>query len=102
MRWRAWYADGASVDSDSATWHDLPADGLVVLKVWPDDGPKQLFCGHDAIWWDGEGETFQLDLPKPFARRAAREARAGRLKYGRLIPNEDYERIYAEALAAQG
>lgn len=99
--WRAWYADGSSVTSDESTWHDLPADGLIIWKVWWDEHRKGLFCGHDSIWWDGEGQVYQLDLPEPFHEVAAAEAAAGRLKRGVYIDSEAYAAVYEEALAAQ-
>jgi hypothetical protein len=100
MTWRAWFKDGSSVTSAESSWQDLPADGLVILKVWR-DGRKELYCGLDAIWWDGDGRVYQLDLPPTVLRVARREAKAGQLKYGVLIPNEDYERIYHAALTAK-
>lgn len=100
MHWRVWYADATSVSSDESTWEALPARDLVVLKVWPDNGPKAMFCGLDALWWDGE-RVFQLDIPPPFEELAELEAAAGRLKFGRAIPDDDYAAIYEAALAAQ-
>lgn len=99
-RWRVWYADGTSVSSDASTWARLHAHDLLILKVWPDDGPKAIYCGLDAIWWDGE-RIFQLDIPEPFMKVAKKEAQAGRLKFGRAIPDDEYEALYSEALAAR-
>jgi hypothetical protein len=101
MRWRAWLADGSSVSSTNSDWGDVPMHHVVVLKLWPDEGPKAMYHGHDAIWWDGTGEIYQLDLPPNLHGWARREGFEGRLKFGKQLPNADYERIYAEALAAK-
>jgi len=105
MEWRIWYcgANGQSCALSGNTqkaWRNAPRENAVVLKVWRGDR-KEIYCGHDAIWWDGEGKVFQIDLPDPFLAVARAEAEAGYLKFGLLVPNEDYERIYEEALAAR-
>lgn len=99
MRWKAWLADGTLLTSEQQSWSDVP-QGVVVLKVWPDIGPKGMYHGHDALWWDGEGEVFQMDLPDPFVELADAEAAAGRLKRGKLIDAGAYAALYEEALAA--
>jgi hypothetical protein len=101
MHWRAWYIDGQSISSIDSTWKDLESNGLIILKVWPKGQPKSMYCGLDAIWWDGKGRVFQLDVPDPMLKFAKSEAKRGFLKFGKQIDNEDYERIYSEALEAK-
>lgn len=101
MRWKAWLADGTPVSSEQMAWRDVPAEHVVMLKVWPDDGQKAMYHGLDAIWWDGRGRVYQLDLPPAIKGVARAEAKAGLLKFGLHLPDELYEQIFAEALAAQ-
>lgn len=60
-----------------------------------------MYCGLDAIWWDGENRVHQLDLPAPFVELAQLEADVGNLKFGKRVADELYERLYEEALTAE-
>jgi len=98
MRWRAFYTDGSSIASSESTWRELPAEGLVLLKVWPDEGPKAIYCGTDATWWDEAGRVYQLDLPPAIEEWAKMQIEAGFLKVGELMPDDAYAELYARAL----
>lgn len=101
MRWRAWYADGQEFDSSNSDWHTLPRSGCVIVKWWPEEGPKRLECGDDAIMRVGS-EFVSVNLPtKEFKRVADACAKAGELKFGELIGSDAYAALYAKALEAQ-
>ena len=88
------------MSSSEARWAEVDAEFVVVLKVWPKNGPKAMFTGTDATWWNGR-RVYQLDLPPSLRDWAKQEADAGRLKFGKRIPDDRYEAIHAEALAAR-
>lgn len=41
--WRIWYTDGRVFSSDSVNWGDLPADGVLVVIVYYDEGDRKHF-----------------------------------------------------------
>lgn len=104
MHWRAWYADGQIREGRTLLeWRKLPSAGCLIVKVWRADGRKYLCCGDDAILLDPSREppVIGINLPTPeLEATARRHADEGRLKFGTKVPDEQYERTYAEALAA--
>lgn len=53
MSWRAYYADGRTVDSDGAAPGDLPP-GVVCIVEYREPPYRELHAGGDFYVWDGE------------------------------------------------
>lgn len=87
--WRIYYADGEVVHGAGETdWRNAPSEGVQVIVRFPRlHGPRWVVDGHpivDRDMWTGEP---QYD---PF--------RWG-VKFGSLITNADYDRIWRQACA---
>lgn len=99
MRWRVWYGDGVTREGQSLDdWRALPEQNAVIAKIFSD--PPQLWAGYDTLVWTDAGIK-GADTPCPeFAAAAADLAARRLLKYGRYLPDADYERLWRDAVAA--
>lgn len=102
MRWRIHYPDRVVEGSTRAEWEAAPDEGVqvvVVLEPYPDhpDGePHRPVAGvDDRQVWTG------VDPYDPASESARREAPSlpsdWPVKYGSLLPDADYFRIWEEA-----
>jgi hypothetical protein len=99
MRWRIFYADGSTADSSRDSWRTAPARGALIAVWYRPDGIRRVECGADAIYWDENAEPCSLNLPTAELREIAdRYAKDGTLKFGQLVPDELYERVWLQAI----
>src|SRR5690348_5992396 len=55
--WRAWYFDGSDYTSREIAWYDLPADGVVAVRVYfdqqaPDGSPlSRIMLGGNCDYY---------------------------------------------------
>lgn len=91
MRWTIYYEGGVKVDGSTRyDWLNAPVEGVQVVVEWrepchpcPDGRSERRFSGvDDRVLHTGE------DVYDPFGWD---------MKFGSLIPDEDYERIWNEA-----
>lgn len=46
MRWRVWYTNGRTFDSDDTDWRALPDDGVLAVRLLFGEGQQTIY-GHD-------------------------------------------------------
>jgi len=89
-RWSIWYADGSRVDGTTAAdWHAAPKYGVQVVAEWriPASHERRWYLVDDRFLWTGT-DTFD-----PFGWG---------VKYGSLLSDADYFRIWNTAAYGQG
>lgn len=103
IKWRAWYANGSVYSSNEILWENLPVNDLVIAKAWLSK-KKVLACGSDAIYFDENADPcfVNVNLPtKEFEELAQEISMKGLLKFGKHLPDDEYENLYNLALASQ-
>jgi len=99
VRWRIFYADGSNADSERHRWAEAPARGALIAVWYRPDGSRRVECGADAIYWDELQDPCSLNLPTAeLVELAQRYAQQGRLKFGQLVPDQLYERVWLQAI----
>ena len=88
-RWRAWYADGRSLDSTTRV-EQLPADGLVIVVEYLDPTYKNIY--HGEFIWHREGK-WGTALTEFDAKVYGNE-----IFPGVLMPDAEFERVQAAAM----
>jgi hypothetical protein len=96
MLFRVYYADGGVYESP-VLWKNIPSTGVQVVVIWEEINRPQMWDGLDAYWSDEKSLGGFLDMP-PFNEVALKEEKAGRLKWGQLISDQEYAIIWEKAL----
>lgn len=100
VEWRAYHADGTAYPSSEYKWEDVPTEGIVLVLGSYDGQPFQ--ASGDAIYFAGE-RFHELDLFHPVLEAFAKDqAEQGLLKYGVLMPDEEYEALWHRARKEHG
>ena len=58
---RAYFADGTILTSKTVNWKKLPADGMLGLVVFTDDGSKKRITGGDYYYLDPVNGKYGMD-----------------------------------------
>lgn len=101
LRFRAWYRDETYNGSTLSDFKALPEDGLVVLVALYDTG-RTIFDGGDWYYWTNgriryvPSVEWGRDEPRPDIQCL------DCVKHGVGVPDDEFERILAEAWGWHG
>lgn len=88
LDYRIYYADGTFYDGDP---FNAPIFGVLVIVEKDKEQGRRLILGGDYYGWDGK-RWFPYDFPGLFDYLQTNGAK--RVLIGRLVSNEDFQKIY--------
>lgn len=88
--WRVSYDDGREFSSKETEWKDIPADGILAVMEFYDDGSKQCHHSKDHYVLD-DGKAYGTNDIGPYLRKQ------GQVKFGRWSKDSDFNRFLTQA-----
>jgi hypothetical protein len=86
--WRAWYTDKRVFESTKTNWTDLPAEGVLCIRLYygSGGGRGRFMSGSDLYWNDGDIYAHD-DVAAAIIRDGLEEA--GQVKRGRWTTDDE-------------
>ena len=88
--WRVYYDNGSERSSTDSSWEELPADGLLAVVEYYDDGTREVHHSRDYYILD-DGKAYGTNAIHPYL------AKLGTVKFGRWSRNGLFHDILAKA-----